>query len=246
MTGLDHGAVQALIDGRHGDPFAVLGPHGAPDAPLVRTLQPGADAVDLIGADGAVLGGMARVHDAGLFEGTFDGPGPYRLRVYTHGISFEAEDAYRFGPTLGPLDLHLMAEGRHRDLALCLGAHPARYDGVEGVRFAVWAPNASRVSVIGEFNLWDARRNPMRKHMGAGVWEMFVPGVMPGAIYKYDLLGPHGEALPQKADPLAWAAERAPATGSIVVADTPFRWTDAAWMERRGGRAGGGRADQRV
>ena len=120
-----------------------------------------------------------------------------------------------------------------RDLGHALGAHQATMDGVPGVRFAVWAPNARRVSVVGDFNFWDARRNPMRLQLPAGVWEMFIPGVQPGAVYKYDLLGPDWSPLPQKADPVASAAELPPATGSIVVASTPYRWTDAVWMERR-------------
>ena len=229
MAGLDHAAMQALVEGRHGDPFAVLGPHDG----AVRVLLPGADSVTLIDADGAEIGALARVHEAGVFTGALDQPGAYRLRVRTHGTTFEAEDPYRFGPTLGDLDLMLMAQGRHRDLGLCLGAHPAEYDGVKGVRFAVWAPNAQRVSVVGDFNQWDATRNPMRRQAGAGVWEMFVPGADVGNIYKFDLLGPDGEALPQKADPLAWATERAPATGSIVVSHAPFTWTDGSWMKRR-------------
>ena len=232
--GLHHGAVQALIDGRHGDPFAVLGPHPGESGRVVRVFLPGSDGVEVIDADGSSLGMLARAHDAGLWSGAVQGDGAYRLRVQTHGITYEAEDPYRFGPTLGALDLHLITEGRHRDLGMVLGAHQATMDGVEGVRFAVWAPNASRVSVVGGFNHWNPLRHPMRKHHGAGVWDLFIPGVFPGDVYKYDMLGPHGQPLPQKADPVAWAAERAPKTGSIVVSSAPFQWTDAAWMERRG------------
>ena len=231
MPTLDLGAAQALIDGRHGDPFAVLGPHDSDAGPVVRVLLPGADSVTAVGAGGETT--LERIHQHGLFEGPRPGDGAYRLRVQTHGITYEAEDPYRFGPTLWPLDMHLIAEGRHRDLGLCLGAHPAEYDGVDGVRFAVWAPNAQRVSVVGDFNHWDATRHPMRKQAGIGVWEMFVPGAAAGSVYKYDMLGPSGERLPQKADPLAWATERAPATGSIVADHTPHVWTDAAWMARR-------------
>ena len=234
MAMLDSGAVQALVEGRHGDPFAVLGPHDVDGATMVRVLLPGADGVTLIDAKGEPIGTTEKVHERGFFEGALSTPGPYRLRVQTHGITYEADDPYRFGPTLWPLDLHLMSQGRHRDLGYTLGAHPAEYDGVAGVRFAVWAPNASRVSVVGDFNHWDATRHPMRKQDGVGVWEMFVPGANVGTIYKYDMLGPHGEPLPQKADPIAWATERAPATGSIVADHTPFPWTDGAWMARRG------------
>ena len=230
---LDGGAIDAVVQGRHGDPFAVLGPHPEGDGVRVRALLPDAEAAELIDRQGKPLGRMERLHEAGLFSGVLAEPGPYRLRVQGHGGSYEAEDPYRFGATLGPLDLHLLTNGVHRDVGLTLGAHEASYDGVDGVRFAVWAPNAQRVSVVGDFNFWDARRHPMRKQVPAGVWEMFVPGVKPGAVYKYDLLGPDWSPLPQKADPVAWAAEAPPATGSIIVSSAPFRWTDAAWMERR-------------
>ncbi len=226
-------AFEAIVHGRHGDPFAVLGPHETEGTTVVRAFFPAADTVELIDAAGTALGPMNRVHDHGLWSGILPQPGPYRFRVQTHGITFVAEDPYRFGPTLGPLDLHLISEGRHRDLATALGAHPATMDGVQGVRFAVWAPNARRVSVVGDFDFWDARRHPMRCHAPAGVWEMFVPGVQPGAVYKFDLLGPDWAPVPQKADPMAAAAELPPKTGSIVVSDEPFRWTDSVWLQRR-------------
>ena len=222
-------AMDALLQARHADPFAVLGPHDGG----ITALLPDADRVELLDGAGAPRGELARVHPGGIWSGP--GASPYRLRIHYPGGVHETADPYAFGPTLGALDQHLLSEGRHHDLGHCLGAHPATYDGVEGVRFAVWAPNASRVSVVGDFNSWDKRRHPMRRYHGAGLWDLFIPGVMPGAVYKYDLLGSHGEALPQKADPVAWAAERAPATGSIVASGEPFRWTDAAWMQRRAG-----------
>ena len=118
-----------------------------------------------------------------------------------------------------------------------MGAHLAEYGGVTGTRFAVWAPNAQRVSVVGDFNHWNPARHPMRKHLSAGVWDIFIPGVEPGAIYKYDILGQHGERLPQKADPVAWRAELPPATGSIVTAPLDFAWSDGGWMAKRARRA---------
>jgi 1,4-alpha-glucan branching enzyme len=229
---IHHDAIQAVVEGRHGDPFAILGPHADAGVTYVRTFIPGADAVEAIAPDGASLGTLERLHDAGFFAGPVAAT-PYRLRIRTHGITYEAEDPYRFGPTLGSIDLHLMGEGRHRELYRVLGAHPAEIDGVQGVRFAVWAPTASRVSVVGGFNFWDARRHPMRRHPAAGAWDLFVPGLKPGEVYKYDIRGQWGQPVPQKADPMAWATERAPATGSVVASDTPFRWTDAAWMQRR-------------
>ena len=229
----DREAIRAIVEGRHGDPFAVLGPHAIDGGTYVRVFLPASDSVALIGPDGASLGALDRVDD-GFWSGQQGAPGPYRLRVQTHGTTYETEDPYRFPSSIGELDLHLMVQGRHHDLGFCLGAHPMTLEGVAGVRFALWAPNARRVSVVGDFNHWDPRRMPMRLHRGAGVWEIFVPGATVGNIYKYDMIGPHGEPLPQKADPLAWAAELPPATGSIVASHAPHVWTDGAWMERRG------------
>ena len=191
---MNPGAIAAVVEGRHGDPFAILGPHGTE----IRAFLPGADAVAVLDrATGARLGALDQVHPGGFWCGTVPHPVQYRLEVQTHGTTYTADDPYSFPPTLGDLDLHLLTEGRHRDLGRVLGAHPAECQGVAGVRFAVWAPNASRVSVVGGFNYWDPRRHPMRRHHGAGVWDIFIPGVGVGAIYKYDLLGPGGEALPQ-------------------------------------------------
>ncbi len=222
---LDRGTIDALLQARHGDPFAVLGPHEGE----VRAVLPGATAAEAV--QGAKAVPLEQVHPDGFWAGPVTGP--YTLRITYPGGVHETADPYAFGPTLGELDLYLLGEGRHRELGQVLGANPTTMDGTAGVRFAVWAPNAQRVSVVGNFNSWDPRRHPMRKHGGAGVWDIFIPGLMPGDIYKYDLRGPRGEALPQKADPVAWQAERAPATGSIVPDTTPFRWTDAAWMARR-------------
>jgi 1,4-alpha-glucan branching enzyme len=235
MTGFpDPGAVEAIVHARHGDPFAVLGPHGSGQDRTIRTMVPGAEAVTVLDRAGQALGSLQRLHPDGFWAGSAPGDGPYKLQASGASGTWEQEDAYAFPPTLGNLDLYLLAEGRHLDLGHALGAHMSVMDGVAGVRFAVWAPNASRVSVVGDFNFWDARRHPMRRHFGAGVWDLFIPGVQAGATYKYDLLGPGGETLPQKADPVAWQAEVPPATGSIVASKEEWRWTDAAWMARRG------------
>ncbi|MBS7813371.1 1,4-alpha-glucan branching protein GlgB [Roseococcus pinisoli] len=209
-------AIWSLIDGRHGDPFAILGPHMTEAGPIVRAFLPGASAVTLLSGRNAVP--MTRIHPAGLFTGGIE-PGPYRLRIDWNGTIQETEDPYSFAPLLGELDLHLLREGRHQDIGRCLGAHPMVVDGIAGVRFAVWAPNARRVSVVGDFDSWDGRRHPMRLRHEAGVWELFIPRLLPGTVYKYELLGPQGQLLPMKADPIAWQAEPPPATGSIV-ADT--------------------------
>jgi 1,4-alpha-glucan branching enzyme len=230
----DPGAIEALVNARHGDPFSVLGPHPAGAGTVIRTLQPDAQAVTVIDrATGEDLGALRRIHPAGLFSGVAAAARPYLLRIDTGETQRETEDPYSFPPLLGPLDLHLLGEGRHHDFGRTMGAHPMRVDGVAGVRFAVWAPNARRVSVVGDFNHWDGRRHPMRLHPGGGIWELFIPRVAVGALYKYELLGPDGGMLPLKADPVAWAAERAPATASIVAATDEWRWTDEAWMRAR-------------
>ena len=225
--------IAAIVEGRHGNAFAFLGPQPLENGLGVRAFIPGADSVEVIDPAGGPIATLDRLHPAGFFAGPADIAGPYRLRVGFGQSSVDLDDPYRFGPTIGDLDLHLLTEGRHLDLGLVLGAHVAEYDGVTGVRFAVWAPNAMRVSVVGDFNGWNPARHPMRKHWGAGVWDIFVPGVEPGAIYKYDMLGQHGERLPQKADPIAWRAELPPATGSIVMGPLDHQWSDGGWMAKR-------------
>jgi 1,4-alpha-glucan branching enzyme len=232
--GLDPGAAQALLEGRHGDPFALLGPHRAGDRALVRTFQPGADAVEVVAReDGAPLGTLELVHPGGLWAGTVHRAGAYRLRVRWGDQLHETEDPYSFGLLLGELDLHLIAQGTHYRLGHVLGAQAMTVEGVSGVRFAVWAPNARRVSVVGDFNVWDGRRHPMRLRAEAGIWELFVPRLGPGTRYKYEIVGPSGHVLPQKADPVARASEAAPATASIVARPEPYAWTDDDWMATR-------------
>ena len=223
--------VHALLRAEHGNPFAFLGVHQQGDRILVRTWQPGALEVELLGADGESLGFM---HEQvpGLFIGKMPAREPYRLRINWDGGVQETEDPYAFGPQLGELDIHLFAEGNHRQLGRCFGAQPWQVEGVSGVRFVVWAPNARRVSVVGHFNSWDGRRHPMRLHQEAGVWELFIPRLAAGEVYKYEILGQQG-LLPLKADPMALAAEKPPATGSVVTAGLGFQWNDQDWMQQR-------------
>lgn len=206
---IDPGAAAALAEARHGDPFGILGPHDG----QVRALLPGATGVEAI--SGGTAHRLHQVHDAGLFAGPVP-PGPYTLRIDWAGTIEETEDPYAFGLLIGEFDLHLLREGTHQDIGMCLGAQPMEVDGVPGVRFAVWAPNARRVSVVGDFNAWDGRRHPMRHRVEAGIWELFIPRLTPGAVYKYELLGPQWNLLPQKADPFAWQVEVPPATASVV------------------------------
>ena len=233
----DQGAIEALVHARHGDPFAVLGPHAAASGTAIRVFIPDADSVEVIASDsGLTLGALRRIDDAGFWSGCISEPVAYRFRVVASGTTFEVDDAYRFPPLLGDIDIYLLGEGRHRDLARVLGAHVAQIDGVAGVRFAVWAPNARRVSVVGSFNHWDGRRHPMRLRQGSGVWEIFVPGASAGDIYKYELLGADGTVMPLKADPVAQATERPPATGSIVPDPSEPTWSDEAWLSSRAAR----------
>jgi 1,4-alpha-glucan branching enzyme len=228
--------VQRLLHGRLGDPFALLGPHRTPAGEAVRVFAPGARAVEVVreGEPAVALDALGE----GYFAARVDGATArrYRLRIAWPDQVETVADPYAFGPLLGATDLHLLAEGRHLELADRLGAHAASIDGVDGVRFAVWAPNASRVAVVGDFNRWDGRRHPMRLRHDAGVWELFLPGVAPGALYKFELLAADGERLPQKADPVARRTECPPATASVVASPEPLAWSDAAWLARRAER----------
>ena len=227
----DRGAVEAIVAARHGDPFAVLGPHDVEGGCAVRAFLPDATEVDVVARDtGKVLTNLQRIDAAGFWCGVMPARLPYLLRVRAGEIETLTEDPYAFAPALGDVDVYLLAEGRHHELGRTLGAHLEQIEGVRGVRFAVWAPNARRVSVVGSFNAWDGRRHPMRLRQGAGVWELFVPRLGPGVLYKYEMLGPDGNMLPLKADPVAGAAEAPPATASIVI-DEHLRWRDVRWRE---------------
>ncbi|MBV8617014.1 MAG: 1,4-alpha-glucan branching enzyme, partial [Acetobacteraceae bacterium] len=234
---LDPALADALAHARLGDPFAVLGPHDGPHGRVVRAFLPGAERVELVSReDGRRIGELAQGEPYGLFAGLADTTEAYRLRIQWPGAVQETEDPYAFGLLLSDLDLYLFNEGRHFELAFALGARPMTIDGAAGVRFAVWAPNARAVSVVGDFNTWDARRHPMRLRQGAGVWELFVPRTGPGTRYKFAIVGPDGARLPLKADPLARQTEPPPATASVVADCVPFAWGDEAWMAGRAER----------
>jgi 1,4-alpha-glucan branching enzyme len=227
--------IDALLAARHGDPFAVLGPHPVEGGLAIRAFVPHAEALLVVPESGAPVG-LERRDDAGFFEGMVPGaklPFRYHLSARNAGGAWEMDDPYRFGPTLGPLDDHLLVEGTHRRLHERLGAHVVTHEGVWGTRFAVWAPNAARVSLVAQFNDWDARRHPMRKRIDSGLWEVFIPGFGAGMAYKFAVLAKDGTELPWKADPFGMAAEMRPFTASLVADETPFRWTDAAFVTRR-------------
>ncbi|MDM4772222.1 1,4-alpha-glucan branching protein GlgB [Solimonas sp. SE-A11] len=223
---------QALAEGRLGDPFAALGPHEDGNNVVLRCFLPGAEEVAAVDESG-VLAVLKPLQVPGLFAGRIPPAHRYRLRIHWPGGGVqETEDPYAFGLLLGELDLHLIGEGRHYRLGSCLGAQHAIVGGVPGIRFAVWAPNAQRVSVIGDFNHWDGRRHPMRLRRGSGIWELFLPRLATGSLYKYELLDALGQVV-QKADPVALQTERPPQTASIVAAERPYDWTDDAWMAGR-------------
>ncbi|CAA9303009.1 MAG: GH13_9 / GH13_8 / GH13 / CBM48 / GH13_ 10 / GH13_36 [uncultured Gemmatimonadetes bacterium] len=237
--------VRQIVRGEHNDPFRVLGMHRVAVAGeirlVVRAFIPGAREVALLGTGIVSPRTLQRVNDDGFFEGLLPRgtePFAYQLRVtWEDGSVVEMADAYSFSSTVAEFDLYLIGEGTHLRLYDVLGAHPDEIGGVQGVRFAVWAPAAQRVSVVGEFNGWDGRRHTLRRHPGVGIWEMFIPGIPAGTAYKYELRGPHGEIF-LKSDPVAFYAEHNPATASVVADLRGFEWTDDEWMERRRGEPG--------
>jgi 1,4-alpha-glucan branching enzyme len=212
--------VDALAAARHGDPFAVLGMHEHHGALWVRTVQPGATGVEVIEvASGRTMASLAQVHAEGIFDGRIPRRRrrfAYRLRITRDRATGEIEDPYGFPPVLGELDVWLLAEGRHTRIYEKLGVHATTLAGVDGFTFAVWAPSASRVAIVGDFNCWDGRYHPMRLRRECGVWELFLPQIHAGAAYKYEIKDAAGALLPLKADPFAFATELRPATASIV------------------------------
>ncbi len=241
---LDPLEAEAIVRGEHGDPFAVLGPHalsqGGRSAVAIRTFLPGATEVSILPEGSAPSPRrMDRIHPDGLFEAVFlesQAPFSYRLEVVEGGASRTVEDPYRFASTLSDLDLYLIGEGTHYRSYEKMGAHAIVLEGVSGVRFAVWAPNARRVSVVGDWNRWDGRVHPMRLHPGNGIWEIFLPGLQAGALYKYEILSQQGGLQALKADPYAFAFERSHVPTASVVTDLAYHWGDAEWMANRGKR----------
>ena len=232
----DNAELDSLLTATHGDPFAFLGPHHANGSWTIRVFDPSAREVAVLDAnDPDKILGADRVHDSGFFEAILpDGPNRphYRLRRtdYQDRETVTA-DPYSFGPILGELDIHLFSEGNHHRIYEKLGAHLQEFDGVRGCAFAVWAPNAQRVSVVGDFNGWDGRVNPMRKLQG-GIWEIFLPGVEEGTHYKFEVRGAHGH-IQLKSDPFAFYGQHGIKTSSLVWDLHRYAWSDGEWMQSR-------------
>lgn len=226
-----------ILEARHHDPFSYLGPQLLPDKRVaVRALVPRAHSLKVILKDGGGSFEADLLHENGLFEAVLPATAwqkPYELEWQgQEGKIHRQEDAYAFGLCLGELDMHLFREGRHWKLFDHLGAHPRVINGVAGTQFAVWAPNARRVSVIADFNSWDGRVHPMRCRIEGGIWELFIPGVGLNAHYKFEMIGGNG-ALFNKSDPFAFFSQHGPQTASLTWDYTRYRWRDEAWMSRR-------------
>ena len=230
-------AIDALLSGTHTDPFALLGPHEGPAGTFGRAILPGAEEAEAFSLRGGRLGKMKRVDERGLFEGKLRGkpkPVKYRCRAGQGtggGSEWWVTDPYSFGPVLGPMDDFLIAEGTHFRLFDKLGAHLVDHQGASGVHFAVWAPNARQVNLVGDFNDWDGARHMMRLRSDIGVWEIFIPDIGEGRAYKYRITGPDGTVQPLKADPFAFASELRPKTASIVARPGKREWGDAEHRE---------------
>ncbi len=239
--------VAALVEGRTENPFEILGPHEVEYAGrrrvAVRAYLPNSQQAWIVHPAHYGSQPMRRIHPAGLYEAICpeaesELSSQYQLRVVDGGGKQSTmHDPYAFPPLLSEYDLHLLGEGTHWKSYHKLGAHVRTVNGVEGVNFAIWAPNAQGVSVIGDFNGWDARRHPLRKHIPGGIWELFVPGLADGTLYKFRVRMAHGEEI-DKSDPYGFAAEVPPRTASKVVDLDRYRWHDDAWMGERQNRQG--------
>ena len=226
--------IDALHKGEHRDPFAVLGLHSEDGRRIVRAIQPRILSLQLLNAAGDIIGDMRRLGNTDVFEGEL----PPRLRHYRYRVTHrdnhnsDIEDPYRFASTLGELDLYLLGEGSDQYVHEKLGARLTTVSGVSGTRFSVWAPNAMRVSVVGEFNDWDGRCHVMRLHPANGIWEIFIPATNAGMRYKFEITDRDNRLLPLKSDPYGRAFEPPPGNASVVY-QSGYQWTDDEWMEQR-------------
>ena len=224
-----HSEIDALIAGHDDDPFRLLGLHRVADTFVARVIIPGAETAEAFTLGGKSVGVLTRGDGRGYFDGVVKVKGvvPLTYTAQGGGAEWTVTDPYSFGPVLGPIDDYLMNEGNHRRLFDILGAHLITHEGISGMHFAVWAPNARRVSVVGDFNDWDARRHVMRRRNDTGVWEIFLPHIGEGRAYKFEITAADGRVLPQKADPLAFRSEFRPATASVTTRPDDHVWGDA-------------------
>jgi 1,4-alpha-glucan branching enzyme len=225
--------IASTVAGLHRDPFAILGVHETASGLIARCFIPHAVTVTAYTLAGKKAGELIRRHEAGFFDGKLSVKKrqPVKYRASNGGGEWWLTDPYSFGPVLGPLDDYYIGEGSHLRLFEKLGAHLIEHEGAGGVHFAVWAPNARRVSVVGDFNEWDGRRHTMRRRLDTGIWELFIPDIGAGQIYKYEIVASDGTTLPLKADPFAFRAEFRPATGSITTGPLDHEWGDRAHRE---------------
>ncbi len=248
---LDTEQIYAIAEGRHYELFSVLGQHLAYDAPqnaaspsisdasttssqgaVIRTFQPDAEKAYVLTDTGKQLP-MQRLHEHGLFELLLnEAVGPYQIKLENSEHKWQIIDAYSMDSVIGELDVHLFNEGTHQELYNSLGSHVINFNGVDGVHFAVWAPNARRVSLVGDFNSWDGRRHVMRSHHGSGIWDIFIPEIGNGVLYKYEVVSGDGRLLPLKHDPYAPYFEQPPGNAAIVF-QSKFVWSDEAYMEHK-------------
>jgi len=231
---IDDSTINAIVDGLHSNAFSVLGVQPVGDGWVLRALVFDAESLQAVDAKTVTtIVTLSPLHEAGLFEAHLDGPiETYHLRAQRGDDVWLLEDPYRFAPILTADDEHYISEGTHQTLWRVLGAHPKTMDAVAGVAFAVWAPAAMRVSLVGDFNAWDARRHGMRPRGTSGVWEIFMPGLAEGDCYKFAVRGQDG-VVTLKADPVGFGSEHPPETASIVRDISDYNWTDADWMAKR-------------
>ncbi len=244
VAGIPPDELNSFLSGTHSDPFRILGPHRMGDDLAIRAFRPDARKIDIV-QNGSASEATAdrcppveaeKIHRDGFFQAKVPNATrdlDYQLRVTNwDGSEYSMRDPYQYGPIMGEVDLHLFSEGQHWELYEKFGAHLRKIGDAAGVYFSVWAPNAQRVSVVGDFNGWDGRVNPMRKLLGSGVWELFLPGVKEGAHYKFEIRAPSG-ALLLKSDPFAFFNQHGTSTSSLVYNLERYKWNDADWMEQR-------------